>query len=246
MCGRYALQLIQWAEEYFELLKDPFWQEHFNLAPSAQVPFIRQVEGERQTLIGRWGLVPFHAKGDPGPYKTHNARIETVQTSGAYRTPWKRGQRCIVPASLFYEWHMDEKTGETDPFAIRAMDQEHVFGFGGLWDRSTKPDGTVIESCTIITMPANELMSWVHNSKVIKGKRVLLPVEERRMPAILAREDLEAWLTGSLDDALACLRPYPSDVMDAYQVSRRLNSTRNNDPALLESVNPANRWSGGQ
>jgi len=63
----------------------------------------------------------------------------------------ERGQRCILPASGFYEWHANADRSKT-PFYITCADQP-VFGFAGLWDSSKREDGTLLESCTIITMP---------------------------------------------------------------------------------------------
>jgi putative SOS response-associated peptidase YedK len=70
---------------------------------------------------------------------------------------------------------------------------QEVFEFAGLWDRSFAADGTAIESCVHITMPANPLMQDIHNT----GKN------PHRMPAILRKEDHEAWLKGSEDEARA-------------------------------------------
>jgi putative SOS response-associated peptidase YedK len=171
----------------------------------------------------RWGLVPFFAKGVPGPYSTINARMETVETSASYRGPWKRGQRCIVPALGFYEWHLTED-GRKQPFYIRCADQI-VHGFAGLWDASTRADGVVIESFTIITLPANRLMAGIHNAP---GKQ--------RMPVILDRADYEPWLAGSTDQARAVLKQYPAESMLAWPVSTRVNTPKNNDPGLVEPL----------
>jgi putative SOS response-associated peptidase YedK len=95
-----------------------------------------------------------------------------------------------------------------------------------LWDRSFKPDGTAIESCALITLPGNELMRHIHNTGA----------HPFRMPALLAKEDREPWLTGSASDAKAVLKPYPQECMVAYQVSTRVNTPKNNDPALIEPV----------
>jgi putative SOS response-associated peptidase YedK len=84
-------------------------------------------------------------------------------------------------------------------------------------------------SCVHIAMPANPLMQDIHNT----GKN------PHRMPAILRREDHEAWLGGSLDEARAVLRQYPADSMYAYAVSTRVNSPKNNSPELLEAVKGA-------
>jgi putative SOS response-associated peptidase YedK len=56
----------------------------------------------------------------------------------------------------------------------------------------------------------------------------------QRMPAILAREDTEAWLAGSTQEAHAALKPYPADSMLAWPVSRRVNTPKNNHASLIE------------
>jgi len=89
-----------------------------------------------------------------------------------------------------------------------------------------RDDGVVIESCAHITMPANELMADVHNG----GSH------PHRMPAILRREDHEAWLKGTPAEARAVLAPYPADLMLARPVSTRVNSVRNNGAELIEPI----------
>jgi putative SOS response-associated peptidase YedK len=203
----------------------PTWlMDSYNIAPTQQVPIVRMRYGERETATVRWGLIPFFARGEPGKFSTINARIETFETAASYRGPWKRGQRCIQPASGFYEWRLDAQ-GRKSPYLVSVADQE-LFGFAGLWDRSVKEDGTVVESCVHITMPANALMADIHNT----GNN------PHRMPAILRREDHEAWLKGTTEEARAVLTPYPSDLMVAHKVSTRVNSVRNNSPELIEPI----------
>jgi putative SOS response-associated peptidase YedK len=181
-------------------------------------------DGVPEAAMVRWGLIPFFAQGEPGKFNTINARIESFETSASFRGPWKRGQRCIQPASGFYEWHLDA-LGRKAPYLITLADQE-VFGFAGLWERSVAGDGTVVESCAHLTMPANELLADIHNT----GNH------PRRMPALLRREDHEAWLRGTIDEARAVLRPYPAELMVAHPVSLRVNSVRNNGPELIEPI----------
>jgi putative SOS response-associated peptidase YedK len=188
------------------------------------VPVVRSVDGQRAGALLRWGLIPFFAKGEPGKYLTTNARLESIATSPAYRGPWKRGQRCLQLASGFYEWHTDA-AGNKAQYYIHLADQA-VFAFASLWDRSVKADGTVVESCTIITMPANALMHDLHNT----GNN------PHRMPAILAREAQEVWLKGSVEEARSILTPYPADLMAAWRVSARVNSPKNNGPELILAV----------
>jgi putative SOS response-associated peptidase YedK len=56
------------------------------------------------------------------------------------------------------------------------------------------------------------------------------------MPALLAKEDREQWLSGSAADARNILKQYSQECMAAHQVSTRVNSPKNNDAALIEPV----------
>jgi len=225
MCGRYILRMQDKYLREWNLHGPPAWvTASYNIAPTQQVPVMRIENGAPAATMVRWGLIPSFAHGDPGKFSTINARIETFATAAAFRGAWKRGQRCIQPASGFYEWHVDTQ-GRKTPYLITLADQE-LFGFAGLWDRSVRDDGVIIESCAHITMPANELMADVHNA----GSH------PHRMPAILRREDHEAWLKGTPVEARAVLAPYPADLMLAHPVSTRVNSVRNNGPELIEPI----------
>jgi len=225
MCGRYVLAQAARFERAMQLARVSWsFQISYNVAPTQSVPVVRSVDGERAGVMMRWGLIPFFAKGVPPKYSTINATIEKLDNGAVWRGPWNRGQRCILPAAGFYEWHLNE-AGQKHPCFIHLADQD-VFGFAGLWDRSVRADGTAVESCTIITMPGNELMSRIHNT----GNN------PHRMPAILAPADYDAWLKGGAADARAVLGPYPQDVMVAYEVSTRVNSPKNNDERLIEPV----------
>ena len=218
MCGRYASKLEAALERDWALTRPPPLFESYNIAPTTRVPVIRERNGERVCELIRWGLVPFWAKGVPTKLSTINARMETITTAASYRGPWKKGQRCILPAIGFYEWQVRDSGKQ--PWYIHLADQP-VFGFAGLWDGSAAADGTVLESCTIITMPANPFMAEIHNSK-------------GRMPAILLREDHQTWLAGEPAAAMGCLHPYPDVQMLAHTVSTVVNSPRNNEPRLIE------------
>lgn len=224
MCGRYVSPAESAIEREFNLVRTEWkFPASFNVAPSQNVPVIRNLAGAQQALNMRWGLVPFFAKGIPGKYSTINARIETMDTSPSFRGPWKRGQRCIIPGAGFYEWHINAD-GNKQPYYITCADQA-LFGFAGLWDSSKREDGTVIESFTIITMPANSLMAEIHNAP-----------DRQRMPAILLPADRHAWLIGTIDEARAVLKAYPADLMVAWPVSTRVNAPRNNDAGLIEAI----------
>jgi putative SOS response-associated peptidase YedK len=220
LCGRYVTPDETAIEREFTLVGSrvvPLFQASFNVAPTQMVPIIRMHDGRQELVRARFGLIPFFAKGQAGQYSTINARVETVRTSPAYRTAWKRGQRCLVVASGFYEWQViaDGK----QPWYVSCADQP-VFAFAGLWDESAPEEGEAILSCTIITLPASPFMAQIHNTKF-------------REPAIVQRKDRQAWLAGTPDEAYACLVPYPDDLRSAWPVSKRVNSPRNNDEKLI-------------
>jgi SOS response associated peptidase (SRAP) len=134
--------------------------------------------------------------------------------------------RATVSAARQRILRVARRPGGTEaPYYITAVDQP-VFAFAGLWDRSIKPDGAAIESVVHVTVPANDLMRRIHNA----GNN------PHRMPAILDRSHTEALLTGSNDEAFACLKPYPAGMMAAWEVNRAVNSPKNNDAALIEPM----------
>lgn len=225
MCGRYVTPEQAAAEREFSLRRSSWhFQASFNVAPSLEVPVVRRgAEGWEGSMM-RWGLVPFFAHGETPRYSTINARVETLATAASYRMPWRRGQRCILPAAGFYEWHVDAD-GTKTPWFIRDADRA-VFGFAGLWDRSVRTDGSEVYSCTIVTLPANPLLARIHNVR-------------QRMPAILGRAAQADWLGEDPAAAARALQPYPAERLRAWPVSRRVNSPRNDGAELIAPLDAA-------
>ncbi len=227
MCGRYVSPDDASIEREFNLVRAEWhFPPSYNVAPAQEVPVVRVDDrGERTGSRLHWGLIPFWAKGIHPKYSTINATIEKLADGPTWRGPWKRGQRCILPATGFYEWQVLSDGKTKQPFYITLNDQD-IFGFAGLWDSSKRDDGVTIESCTIITMPANQLMTEIHNVK-------------HRMPAILARESRDEWLKDAPEDAFRLLKQYPDTHMVATPVSKRVNTPKNNDPELIEPLKVA-------
>jgi putative SOS response-associated peptidase YedK len=224
MCGRYVSPDDAAIEREFTLVRQEWnFPPSYNVAPTQHVPIVRvDKEGERTGLRVHWGLIPFLAKGVQPKYSTINATVEKLTDAATWRGPWKRRQRCIIPALGFFEWQVHADGKSKQPFYITLNDQE-IFGFAGLWDSSTGADGVAVESCTIVTMPASQLMTEIHNAK-------------HRMPAILGMEDREMWLTGSPEAAFAVIKQYPDTHMVATPVSARVNTPKNNDSTLIEAI----------
>jgi putative SOS response-associated peptidase YedK len=65
MCGRYALRtklnvlLSQFAAELADRAE---WKPRYNVPPTANVPAVRLIEGNRQRALFKWGLIPSWAK----------------------------------------------------------------------------------------------------------------------------------------------------------------------------------------
>lgn len=103
------------------------------------------------------------------------------------------------------------------------MKDERPFGFAGLWERWQGKDGEVIESCTILTTQANEVLRPVHD----------------RMPVIVHSDDYDLWLDEDVrkrELLKELLRPYPADEMISYPVSTAINSPRSQGMELIERL----------
>ena len=93
--------------------------------------------------------------------------------------------------------------------------------------RATAADASVVESCAVITIPANAVMN------VIDGTA---DTNDGRMPTVLTLEARQTWLYGTPAEAFACLKPYSDELTIAHRVSLRVTSTKNNDLGLVEEA----------
>ena len=197
--------------DYFSLSRWLEYENRYNIAPSQDIPVIRQEGDERSLSMLHWGLIPHWAKDKKIGYKMMNARAETLAAKPSFRHPFY-SQRCIIPASGFFEWKKTDKSKQ--PYYIFRKDGSPM-ALAGLWDRWENPEkpGEVVESCTIITTEANDLVAQLHN----------------RMPAILEREEIDAWFSPHQHskDLLALLRPAVEGVLDLYPVSGYVNKPGN-------------------
>lgn len=220
MCGRFTLTSPDGALVQFSLPDLPSLEPRYNIAPTQPVAVVRMAvqEAARELVMLKWGLIPYWAK-DPGiGARLINARSETVAQKPAFRDAFRK-RRCLVVADGFYEWQ--KQNGGKQPFYIRMRDGG-PFGMAGLWEAWRGPEG-VIESCALITTDANDLMRPIHD----------------RMPVILPARDYDLWLDRGFrqgDLLVPLLRPFPSEEMLAYPVSRRVNSPENDDPHCMEPL----------
>lgn len=222
MCGRYTITVS--LEELLLLFSAdqpnvPFHIPRYNVAPMQRVPAILN-DGERNRLGElRWGLVPVWAKDPKIGNQMINARSETITEKPAFRGLLTR-KRCVIPADGFYEWKKEGSNKQPYRIVLRSRT---VFGFAGLYDTWTGPNGEKISTCTIITTAPNELMADIHD----------------RMPVILQRENEAVWLDRENQDKdflQSLLRPYDASDMHAYPVGTAVGNVRNNSPELIEAI----------
>lgn len=235
MCGRFAqprssdeLARIFRARRVTELEG-----ERFNVAPTDEVVAVVEHHGERQLDTFRWGLVPYYAESTREAARLINARAETVESSGAFRTAFRR-RRCIIPADAFYEWRRagaaaageKARSPRPQPFAIRRVDGQPM-AFAGLWAVWRDPTtSSRLFSCSIVTTAANQLLTPLHS----------------RMPVVLDHDDWDSWLDEDAQPGMlrGMLHPAPEPILEIYPVGLAVNNVRNNDPELLDPlVGPA-------
>ncbi len=221
MCGRSSLTKIE--KELEELFNASFYSDdlerynplpNYNVAPSHITPVITNLDKEHFQAL-RWGLIPFWAKDKKIGFKMINARIETVLEKNTFKKAVEQ-RRCIVPFDGFYEW---EKTNTgKQAYRIKTKDRE-VFTIAGLWDTWKDPEGTEIQSFTLLTQEPSESIRHIHD----------------RMPAILQKHQEELWLSNDIppEELINMIEPYHDDGLFAYPVSSKVNNVRNNNKSLI-------------
>jgi putative SOS response-associated peptidase YedK len=221
MCGRFVLTTPTASlSGRFEV---EFYEEapRYNIAPTQDISIIRlnPATRGRECVRVRWGLIPSWAKDASIGSRLLNARCETLHEKPAFKTSLKF-KRCLIPSDGFYEWKRDGKLRQ--PFLLKMADSR-PFAFAGLWDRWTSREGQSIQSCTIITAPANELIAPIHD----------------RMPAILPLELYDTWLdpeTKNFEPLLKLLLPFPGNLMVAVPVSDRVNKATYEGQDCIEPI----------
>jgi putative SOS response-associated peptidase YedK len=217
MCGRYAITLPPEAMTgLFDLSAPaPDYVPRWNVAPSQPVPIIRQTkDGAREAALVRWGLHPAWMKEPPGAKSMINARAEGVAEKPFFRDAYKR-RRCLFVMDGFYEW---KRAGDVKiPHFIRRRDCAPLV-IAGLWER-WKGEAGEIDTAALITVAANRHLSAVHD----------------RMPAILEPEVWPLWLDpkAPAEPLGWALAPAKEDLLEAYPVSRKVNSPANDGPDLI-------------
>jgi putative SOS response-associated peptidase YedK len=183
-------------------------------------PFVPVISALQPAIITsfNWGLIPNFCKTEKEAKemqtKTLNAKSETVFTLPSFKHSI-REKRCLVLVDGFYEWRTLGK--QKYPYFIQYKDSE-VFAMGGIFnDWINRETGKIEHTFSIITTPANALMSKIHNEKL-------------RMPFILQKGFEHHWLTVNLTEAEISdmMQPLPDDQLKAHPISKLITNKNKN------------------
>jgi putative SOS response-associated peptidase YedK len=220
MCGRYTQTKDLLTLEIRFGFTAPATQlnARYNVAPMQYAPVIVNADGARRLQQMRWGLAPFWAKDDSSAAKLINARAETIAEKPSFRQALSM-RRCLVLADGFYEWSTHGRAKTPYYFYLR---EGQPFAIAGLFEQRRGDGGEELQTFTIITTAANELLAPVHH----------------RMPVILPPEAEELWLDphATTEELLAMLVAFPAASMAAHEVSSTVNSVKNDSSACTSPL----------
>jgi len=219
MCGRFNLRATPaQLQEFFDLFREPEVTSRYNIAPTQTTLVCRLNDnGERELVPLRWGVIPSWSKDIKIGASLINARGETVSEKPSFRSAFKK-RRCLIPASGFYEWLREGKNKQ--PFHIHHKD-DSPFAMAGLWETWNHGEHP-IESFSIITTSANQLMRSIHD----------------RMPVILEPELFAEWLDPKAEPEFlkSIVQPYEWNGFETLPVSAVVNNARNETPECVVPV----------
>lgn len=250
MCGRASLVVSM------DLLRSRFGADptqvaedyvpQYNIAPSEGLVVVTNDEPETMDVY-EWGFVPEWADDPDEAPNSINARSETVNEKPMFRDAFEH-RRCLVLADGFYEWQGSR--GSKQPYRICRTDRE-PFAFAGLWShwqprndavrddgQSTLTGGGTGEDSEPATADGavdDTEDRWTTTILTTSANSAVEPIHDR-MPVMLEPDEEDAWLTGTPEEARGVLDPYPSDPLETYPVSTRVNDPSNDDESLLDET----------
>ncbi len=209
MCGRFVLETpLNATAEIFnaQMAESLVTVPNFNICPSENISVLVSNSHKRKLGYMRWGFVPHWYKSVADGPLLFNARAETLADKPAFRDACRK-RRCLIPADGFYEWKK-QVGSKSKPFYVRRSDRQQMI-FAGIWQFSSDREDR-IPTCTIITVPASEQISGIHN----------------RMPLLIEPSDWAVWLGEGLGGKAAKLMKTPLDIeLDVINVTNEIKST---------------------
>lgn len=206
MCTYYEVPDRDKLALHFGDVPEAEWRD--KMSPLYRGPFLRAKGEGRELVVGQWGMIPPNSKthiptGKDGKrLSTVNARREGMMKSWTYGGPWRKGQRCIIPAQRYAEPYWG--TGKHIAWQFSRADGE-PWGLAGLWSEWTDPaTGEVLASYTMITQNCDDtpVLNLMHRPDLkrppnLQDKRTVVPLE---------KGDWDTWLHGAVEQAEALIQ----------------------------------------
>lgn len=195
----------------------------WNIKPTNDVYIIKNQAIE----IASWGMIAHWSKSDDEAAKSQssaiNARSESVHEKPTFKSAF-RSNRCLLPASGYYEWASELGKYKTKQPIYVSRDDEQLLAFSGIFQSWTSPSGKVIQSVAIITRQAVGQLAQVHS----------------RMPVFLPKERWQDWMNPKINDVerIRSLMdvPTPDANLRFHPVSSAVNSIAGSGPGLIEPI----------
>ena len=206
MCGSFSTQHLSWCDivtlsclstnaslpEFPDADRFPMRKKAKAVTKWNTSPIIREQNGVREAVDAAWGLVPFWWSKplNEKAFDTFNAKVERVKEAKSYRHAID-SQRCLVPASCFYE--------STGPKGSKTRHQcgieEQALLLLGLWDYHRHLDLTTFTILT--TEPGKHFRRFHHRVAAVAPDS----------------ETVDAYFGGNVDDAIELARGSNGDVL---------------------------------
>jgi putative SOS response-associated peptidase YedK len=210
VCGRLTL-----AEEAQQLADDlaaqleaedaALYHPRWNIAPTDMHWIVRQVGGRRRLHSARWGWQR-SVKSVPGERPRERLIFNTVSETAFEKSMFRAALlsgRCLVPATGFYEWTGEPR--DRRPIHFRRRDGRLLL-LAGIFDESG--------AFTVLTTTPNAELRPVHD----------------RMPVVLERADVDAWLE---QGGVALLGPAPDGTLEGAPANPIVNRAGVDGPECL-------------
>lgn len=194
MCGRYAvfegedMNLVReiMAEVLERLSGSPLFSQWKpgEVFPTGVAPVLLGSDGGAEAGLMKWGFPSYK-----GSAVIINARRETLREKPMFKGPVAQG-RCIIPASVFYEWKAEEGAKRKAKYEISPVGTPLLMA--GLHGTFRSALGHPYDAYTIVTTAANGSIADIHD----------------RMPLMLDSDGARAWLApGTNPEVIDSLPP---------------------------------------
>lgn len=174
--------------------------KQINIAPNDDILVVEKSKDEYVIKNFSWGI---KFPGDKTPL-IFNSRMETIKEKSYWRNLFENN-RCLIPATAFYEWKMIEKIKIPQKISFKMMP---LFFIGGIY--VTIKDGIF---ASMITTEPNTTIAKIHH----------------RMPVILNTEEGLQFLSKEGKDAIEMCNPLDDEITIEIETAEDILTDKQKD-----------------